>query len=56
MGRGEADIECGFDLAAELDHVEGIASKITDKGCVETHLCRRKVEVPRDDGLDPTLD
>lgn len=38
LGRGESDIECGFKLAAELDHVEGIASEITDKGCVETHL------------------
>ena len=38
LGRGESDIECGFELAAELDHVEGIASEITDKGCVETHL------------------
>ena len=38
LGQGESDIERGFELAAELDQVEGIAPKITDKGCVETHL------------------
>ena len=55
LGRGEADIECGFELVAELDQVEGVASEIPDKGGVEAHLRRREVEVPRDDGLDACL-
>ena len=54
-GRGEADIECGFELVAELDQVEGVTSEIPDKGGVEAHLRRREVEVPRDDGLDACL-
>ena len=55
LGWGEADIECGFELVAELDQVEGIPSEVIDKGGVETHLRRREVEVPRDDGLDACL-
>ena len=54
-GRGEADIECGFELVAEFDQVEGIPSEVADKGCVEAHLRRREVEVPCDDGLDACL-
>ena len=55
LGWGEADIECGFELVAEFDQVEGITSEVTDKGGVEAHLRRREVEVPRDDGLDACL-
>ena len=55
LGWGEADVECGFELVAELDQVEGIPSEVIDKGGVETHLRRREVEVPRDDGLDARL-
>ena len=55
LGWGEADIECGFELVAEFDQVEGVTAKITDKGGVETDLRRREVEVPRDDGLDACL-
>ena len=29
LGRGEADIECGFELVAELDQVEGVTSEVT---------------------------
>ena len=56
LGRGESDIECGFELAAELDHVEGIPAEVVDKRRIQPQSGRRKVEVPRDDGLDPTLD
>ena len=28
LGRGEADVECGFELVAELDQVEGVAPLI----------------------------
>ena len=56
LGWGEADVECGFELAAELDQVEGIPAKIVDKRRIQPQSGRRKVEVPRDDGLDPTLD
>ena len=35
LGRGEADIECGFELIAELDQVERITTKIPNKGGVE---------------------
>lgn len=38
LGRGEADIECGFELVAELDQVECIPSEVIDKGGVEAHL------------------
>ena len=55
LGRGKADVECGFELIAELDQVEGVASEVTDKGGVKTDLRRREVEVPRDDGLDACL-
>ena len=55
LGRGEADIECGFELIAELDQVERVPSKVSNKGGVETNLRRRKVEVPRNDGLDACL-
>ena len=55
LGRGEADIECGFELVAELDQVECIPSEVADKGGGEAHLRRREVEVPRDDGLDACL-
>ena len=55
LGWGETDIECGFELVAELDQVERIASEIPDKGGVEVHLRRREVEVPRNEGLDACL-
>ena len=55
LGRGEADIECGFELVAEFDQVEGITSEVANKGGVEAYLRRREVEVPRDDGLDACL-
>ena len=42
-------------MVAELDQVEGIPSEVIDKGGVETHLRRRMVEVPCDDGLDACL-
>ena len=38
LGRGKADVECGFELVAELDQVECIPSEIPDKGGVEAHL------------------
>ena len=38
LGRGEADIECGFELVAELDQVEGVTSEVTNKGGVEADL------------------
>ena len=38
LGRGETDIECGFELVAELDQVECVASEVIDKGGVETDL------------------
>ena len=53
LGRGEADVECGFELIAELDQVgiprpKGVAkralcgvwvtTKITNKGGVEADL------------------
>ena len=56
LGRGEADIECGFELAAKLDQVEGISTKVVDERRIQPQSGRRKVKVPRDDGLDPTLD
>ena len=55
LGRGEADVEGGLELIAELDQVERVASEVTNKGGVETNLRRRKVEVPRNDGLDACL-
>ena len=55
LGWREADIECGFELIAELDQVEWIASEVIDKGSVEAHLRRREVEVTRNDGLDARL-
>ena len=55
LGWGEADIECGFELIAKFDQVKRVASEIPDKGGVEAHLRRREVEVPRDDGLDASL-
>ena len=55
LGRGEADIECGFELIAELNQVERVPSEVTNKGGVEAYLRRRKVEVPRNDGLDACL-
>ena len=55
MGWREADIECGFELIAELDQVERVASEVIDKGGVEAHLRRREVEVPRDEGLHRTF-
>ena len=55
LGRGEADVECGFELIAEFDQVEWVASEVPDKGGVEAHLRRREVEVPCDDGLDACL-
>ena len=55
LGWREADIECGFELIAELDQVKGVASEVPDKGGVEAYLRRREVEVPCDDGLDTCL-
>ena len=55
LGRGESDIERGFELAAKLDQVEGIPAEVVDERRIQPQSGRRKVEVPRDDGLDPTL-
>ena len=55
LGWGEADIECGFELVAELDQIEGIPAEVINKGGIEVHLRRREVEVPCDDGLDACL-
>ena len=55
LGWREADIECGFELIAELDQVKRVASEVIDKGSVEAHLRRREVEVPRNEGLDACL-
>ena len=38
LGWGKADIERGFELVAELDQVECVASEVIDKGGVETDL------------------
>ena len=38
LGRGQADVECGFESIAELDQVKRVASKVTDKGGVEANL------------------
>ena len=55
LGRGEADIECGFELIAEFDQVERVASEVIDKGSVKMNLRRWEVEVPRDEGLHQTF-
>ena len=55
LGRREADVECGFELIAKFDQVKRVPSEVTNKGGVETHLRRREVEVPCDDGLDACL-
>ena len=55
LGRGQADVECGFELIAELDQVKRVASEVIDKGSVKMNLRRREVEVPCDDGLHPVL-
>ena len=34
LGRGQADVERGFKLIAELDQVERVASEVVDKGGV----------------------
>ena len=55
LGRGEADVECGFELIAEFDQVKRVPSKVPDKGGVEAYLRRREIEVPRNEGLDACL-
>ena len=55
LGWREADVECGFELIAELDQVKGVTSEIPDKGGVKMNLRRREVEVPRDEGLHRTF-
>ena len=55
LGWREADIECGFELIAELNQVERVASEVIDKGSVKTNLRRWEVEVPRDEGLHQAL-
>ena len=55
LGRGQADIECGFELIAELDQVKRVASEVIDKGSVKMNLRRWEVEVPRDEGLHRTF-
>ena len=55
LGRGEADVERGFELIAKFDQVEGVTSEIPDKGGVEAHLRRREFKVPCNDGLDACL-
>ena len=55
LGWGQADVECGFELVTELDQVKRVASEVTNKAGVEAYLRRRKVEVPRNDGLDACL-
>ena len=54
-GKGDGDVECGFELIAELDQVERVTSEVIDKGGIEVHLRRREVEVPRNEGLDACL-
>ena len=56
LGRRQADLERGFKLITELNQVERVASEVIDKGSVKMNLRRWEVEVPRDEGLDPTLD
>ena len=55
LGGGEADVECGLELVAELDQVKTITTKIPDKGGIEADLRRREVEEPRDEGLHRTF-
>ena len=55
LGWREADIECGFELIAELDQVKRVASEVIDKGSVKMNLRRWEVEVPRDEGLHQAL-
>ena len=55
LGWREADIECGFELIAELDQVKRVVSEVIDKGSVKMNLRRWEVEVPRDEGLHPVL-
>ena len=38
LGRGEADVERGFELIAELDQVKRVPSEVVDKGGVEANL------------------
>ena len=38
LGRGEADVECGFELVTELDQVKKVPSEVVDKGGVEANL------------------
>ena len=33
LGRGEPDIECGFELVAELDQVKWATFEVPNKGC-----------------------
>ena len=33
LGRGQADIECGFELVAELDQVKWVTFEVPNKGC-----------------------
>ena len=55
LGWREADVECGFKLITELNQVERVATEVANKDGVEAHFRRRKVEVPRDDGLHTCL-
>ena len=38
LGRGETNIECGFELMTEFDQVERVPSEVVDKGGVEANL------------------
>ena len=33
LGRGQAEIECGLELVAEFDQVEGVTFEVPNKGC-----------------------
>ena len=55
LGWREADIECGFELVAELDQVKRVPSEVVDKGSVKMNLRRWEFEVPCDDDLNACL-
>ena len=40
LERGDADVECGFELVAELDQVECVGTEVTNKVRVKRHLAR----------------
>jgi len=54
-GAGNDGLKLGFEGVEEFDEVEGVGTEVVDEDVVETHLRDGDVEVPRDDGLYPTL-